>query len=62
MVRGALIKVIVRDRFRLSGVERGRLVEVVGKGLLGGLVLFRLAGAYGELGLGWVPRRVGERG
>ena len=39
-----------------------RLVEVVGEGFLGDLVLFRLAGAYGELGLGWSSGGVGEGG
>jgi hypothetical protein len=33
----ALIKVVVRDRLRFSGIERGALVEVVGEGFLGGL-------------------------
>jgi hypothetical protein len=50
------------NRFRLSGIERGRLVEVVGEGILGSLVLFRLAGAYGEVGLGWSPGGMEERG
>jgi len=51
----ALIEVVLWNGFRLSGIERGRLVEVVGECILGDLVLFRLAGAYGELGLGWSP-------
>ncbi len=53
---------VVGNGFRLSGIERGRLVEVVGEGFLGDLVLFRLAGAYGELGLGWSTGRMEEWG
>jgi hypothetical protein len=65
----ALIEVVVRDRFRFSGIELGALVEVVGEGFLGDLFclptdLFCLptAGPHGELGLGWAPSGVDQRG
>jgi hypothetical protein len=67
----ALIEVVVRDRLRFSGIERGALVEVVGKGFPGGLVVFPTVGPYGthgshgshgELGLGWAPSGMDEWG
>ena len=57
-----MIEVVYRHGFRLGGIEVGGLVEVVGEGFLGGLVLFRLTGVHGELGLGWPPGGVEERG
>ena len=36
-----LIEVVFWNGLGLSGIEGGRLVEVVGEGLLGDLVLFR---------------------
>ena len=53
---------VVVDRRRFSGIERGTLVEVVGEGFLGDLFCLPTAGPHGELGLGWTPGRVGERG
>ena len=58
----ALIEVVVRDRFGLSGIEGGRLVEVVGEGFLGGLVLFRPVGPQAEFGLGWSSGGMKGRG
>ena len=52
----------------LGGIEPWGLVEVVGEGLLGdlfylvNLVSFPTAGSHGELGLGWAPGGVEERG
>ena len=48
----ALIEVVVRHGFRLSGIELGALVEVVGKGLLGGLVVFHTLGPGSSAALG----------
>ena len=50
----------MRNGFRLGGIELGAVVEVVGEGFLGGLVLFCPAGPHVELGLGWPPGRVDE--
>ena len=58
----ALIEVVVRDRFRLSGIEGGRLVEVVGEGFPGGLVVFRPVGPQAEFGLGWSSGGMKGRG
>ena len=58
----ALIEVVVRDRFRFSGIERGALVEVVGEGFLGDLFCLPTVGPHGELGLGWSPGGMEERG
>jgi hypothetical protein len=48
----ALIEVVVRDRLGLSGIEGGRLVEVVREGLLGDLLSFPTRVPDTELGLG----------
>lgn len=58
----ALIEVVFRQWFRLGGIERGALIEVVGERFLGGLFLFPPPGCHGELGLGWPPCRMEEWG
>jgi hypothetical protein len=61
----ALIEVFVRDRFGLSGIEFGGLVEVVREGFLGDLFWFPIAGphgSHGEFSQGWSPGRMEERG
>jgi hypothetical protein len=58
----ALIKIIVQDRFRLSGIEAGSLVEVVRDGFLGGLVVCPTVGPDGELGLRGSPGGMKKRG
>ena len=58
----ALIEVVFGNGLGVGGIEAGGLVEVVGKGFPGGLVVFQLAVAHGELGLGWAPGGVEERG
>ena len=49
-------ELVFGDGLGLGGIEVRGLVEVVGEGILGDLVVFRLvfglAGAHGELGLG----------
>jgi hypothetical protein len=50
---------------RLAGAQRrqpGGLVEVVGEGLLGDLFCLPTVGPHGELGLGWAPGGVDQRG
>ena len=60
-----LIEVIFRDRLGVGGIERGGLVEVVGEGCLGGLVVVPPVGpdeSRGELSLGRSPGGVDEGG
>jgi hypothetical protein len=45
----------------VRGIERGALVEAVGEGFLGGLVLLGPAGTHAELGLGWSASSVLEK-
>jgi len=49
----APIEVVFRNGLGVGGIEVGGLIEAVREGFLGGLVVFRLPGAHGELGLGW---------
>ncbi len=61
----ALIEVVFWNRLGLGGIELGALVEVVGEGFPGDLVCLPTAGpqeAHFELGLGWSPGGVEERG
>ena len=58
-----LPEVVLRYGLGVGGIELGRLVEVVGEGLLGDLFFFPTAGpdgSHGELGLGWAAGRMGE--
>ena len=57
-----LIEVVVRNGFRLSWIERGRLVEVVREGLLGNLLSFPSRVPDTEFGLGRPPGGMDERG
>ena len=58
----ALIEVVFRNGLGIGGIEVGGLVEVVGEESLGDLVVFPTAGPHGELGLGWSPGGMEERG
>jgi len=61
----ALIEVVFRNRLGLGGIELRALVEVVGKGFPGGLVVFPTVGpdgSHGELSLGWASGGMDERG
>ena len=58
----ALIQIVFGNRLGLGWIELGALVEVVGKGFLGGLVCMPTVGPHGELRLGWAPGRMGQRG
>ena len=57
-----LIEVVFWNRLGFGGIVLGALVEVVGEGFLGGLVFLPTARPHGELGLGWSPGGVEERG
>ena len=57
-----LVERVFRHGLRVGGIELGSLIEVVREGLLGGLVLFRLAEAHDELGLRRCPGGMEERG
>ena len=57
----ALIEVVVRNGLGLSGIEVGRLVEVVGERFLGGLFCFPTVGPHGELGLRRSPGGMDQR-
>jgi len=58
----ALIEVVFRKGLGVGGIEPGGLVEVVEEESLGGLVVFPTVGPHIELGLGWSPGGMGERG
>ena len=61
----ALVEVVFGNGLGLSGIELGSLIEVVGEGFLGGLVVVPPVGpdeSHGELGLGWAPGGMEERG
>ena len=58
----ALIEIVVRNGFPLSWIERGRLVEVVGEGFLGGLLCFPTDDPHAEIGLRRSPGGMGEWG
>jgi hypothetical protein len=58
----ARIEIILRHGLRLGGIKLGRLVEVVGEGLLGGLLCFPTDASQVELGLGRPPGGVDQRG
>lgn len=53
---------VVGKGLRLSGIEGGALVEVVGEGFVGDLVVFPTVGSHIEFGLGWSPGGVDQRG
>lgn len=63
-----LVEVVFRNGLGVGGIELGGLVEVVGEGLLDGLVVIPTVGpdgshgSHGELGLGRAPGRMEERG
>jgi len=58
----ALVEVVFGDGLGLSGIELGSLIEVVGEGFLGDLMVVPNVGSHGELGLGWSPGGMEERG
>ena len=57
-----LVEVVYGSGLGLGGIEFGRLVEVVGEGFLGDLVVLPTAGSHGELGLRRPPDGMKERG
>ena len=58
----ALVEVVFGNGLGLSGIELRALVEVVGEGFLGGLFCFPTGARHVELGLGWPPGWMKERG
>jgi hypothetical protein len=58
----ALIEVVFWNGFGLSGIESGRLVEVVREGSLGDLFWFSTGASHVEFVLGWPPGGMEERG
>ena len=58
----ALAEVVLGNGLGLGGIELGALVEVVGERLLGDLLCFPTVGPHVELGLGWSPGWMKERG
>ncbi len=61
-IPAALIEVVLRNWFGLGGIETGRLIEVVREGFKDGLFWFSTWEPHSELGLGWPPGGMDERG
>ena len=57
-----LVEVVCGSGLGLGGIEFGRLVEVVGEGFVGDLVVVPTDGPHVELGLGWSPGGMDQRG
>ena len=58
----ALVEVIVGNGLGFGGIEGGRLIEVVGEGILGDLLCISTGWVHGEFGLRRSPGRMDERG
>ncbi len=58
----ALIEVVLRNGLGVCGIEPGGLIEVVGEGFVGDLVVFPTVRPHVEFGLGWSPGGVDQRG